>query len=183
MTTRKNALDLLHEYVKSESIRKHCYAVAAAMEAYAEKYSEDKDKWWITGLLHDFDYEKYPTIPEHVNEGIKILREKGYEEEIIEAIQGHAEYTGIPRKSLMAKCLFAVDELSGFIVALSKVKQGFNTMDADSVKKALKKKGFAAAINREDIKKGMNELGVNKEEHFNAVIKALKNISTDLGFF
>lgn len=181
MINRENALSLFKDYVKSDSIRKHCYAVAASMEEYAEKYGEDKDKWWITGLLHDFDYEKYPTIPEHVTEGVKILKEKGYPHEIIEAIQGHAEYTGVPRKSLMAKCLFAVDELSGFVVALAKVKKGFQ-MDAESVKKALKKRGFAAAINRDDIEKGIMELGVSKEEHFNLVIRALGRIKEKLGF-
>ncbi|MBX4196023.1 HDIG domain-containing protein [Candidatus Pacearchaeota archaeon] len=180
---RFSALHLLHEYVTSESIRRHCYAVAASMEAYAEKYHESKDAWWITGLLHDFDYEKYPTIPEHVTEGVKILKAKGYLHEMIEAIQGHVDYLGVPRKSLMAKTLFAVDELSGFVVALAKVRQDrFTTMDAESVKKALKKKGFAAAINRDYIEKGIAELEVNKEEHFNLVIHALKKIQKDLGF-
>lgn len=179
--TREEALKLLHEYVQSESIRRHCYAVAASMEEYAEKYSENKDKWWITGLLHDFDYEKYSTIPEHVTEGAKILEDKGYPQDIIEAIQGHVDYTGIQRISLMSKCLFAVDELSGFVVALAKVKQGFQ-MDAESIKRALKKKGFAAAINREDIEKGIIELGISKEEHFNLVIRALEKIKKELGF-
>ncbi len=181
MNTREESVKLLDEYVQSESIRRHCYAVATSMEEYAKKYGEDKDKWWITGLLHDFDYEKYPTIPEHVTEGVKILRRNGYSEDIIEAIQGHAEYVGVPRISLMAKCLFAVDELSGFVVALARVKQGFD-MDAESVKKALKKKGFAAAVNREDIERGIVELGVNKEEHFNLVIHALEKIKGKLGF-
>ena len=179
MATREEALSLLHEYVKSKGIRNHCYAVAASMEAYAEKYKEDKDKWWICGLLHDFDYEKYPTIPEHTTEGVKILRNENYPEDIIEAILGHAEYTGVPRNSLMAKCLFALDELSGFVVALAYVKQGFD-MDAESVKRALKKKGFAAAISREDIEKGITELRVNREEHFNLVIHALEKIKEKL---
>ena len=181
MVDKEEALKLLHEYVKSESIRRHCYAVAASMEAYAEKYGEDKDKWGICGLLHDFDYEKYPTIPEHVTEGVKILRKINYPEEIVKAIEGHADYMNVPRESLMAKCLFAVDELSGFVVALARVKNGFD-MDAESVKRALKKKGFAAAVNREDIERGIEELKVNKEEHFNLVIKALNGISKQLGF-
>ncbi len=181
--SRENARALLHEYVRSESLRRHCYAVAAAMEAYAEKYNDDKDQWWICGLLHDFDYEKYPTIPEHVTEGIKILKEKKYPEDILEAIQGHAEYLGVPRRNRMAKCLFAVDELCGLIVALAKVKPDrFDTMDAESVNKAMKKKGFAAAINRDDIERGINELTVDRVEHFALLIRALKAIQKDLGF-
>lgn len=181
--SRENARALLHEYVQSESLRRHCYAVAAAMEAYAEKYSEDKNGWWICGLLHDFDYEKYPTIPEHVTEGIKIMKEKGYSADIIEAIRGHAEYLGVPRKSMMAKCLFAVDELCGLIVALAKVKPDrFETMDAESVNKAMKKKGFAATINRDDIERGINELNVERAEHFVLVIRALMGIQKELGF-
>jgi len=168
---------LLHEYVQSASIRSHCYAVAAAMEHYAQKFTQDKDLWWMTGLLHDFDYEKYPT--EHVTQGVKILAAQGYPQELIEAIQGHVDY--VPRESLMAKTLFAVDELCGFIVALAKVKNGF-TMDAGSVKRALKKKGFAAAVSREDIEAGIIELGVDKDEHFSAVITALSSIQVQLGF-
>ena len=181
--TRQDAINILHEYVSSDSLRRHCMAVAIAMEAYAEKYNENKDKWWICGLLHDFDYEKYSTIPEHVTEGVRILKDKGYDKDIIEAIQGHAEYLGILRNTMMAKCLFAVDELSGFLVALAKVRQDkFETMNAESVNKGLKKKGFAAAINRDDIERGITELGLNREEHFNTVIDVFRKNSKELGF-
>ncbi len=180
---RKEALNLLNEYVKSESLRKHCISVAYAMEKYAEKFRENKDKYWICGLLHDFDYEKYSSLEQHPFEGVKILKEKGYDKEIINAILGHGNHTGVKRESLMAKCLFAVDELCGLIIALARVRTGnFDGMDANSVRKALKKKDFAKGINREDIEQGIIELGVNKEEHFNFVIRALNAAKKELGF-
>jgi len=180
---RTDALKLLHEHVKSDSLRKHCLAVAYAMEAYAEKYNEDKDVWFITGLLHDFDYEKYPNLQQHPFEGVKILKFLGYQDEIIEAILGHAEYSGIERKTNLAKALFALDELSGLIVALAKVRpNNFAGMDSNSISKAMKKKGFAAAINRDDIEKGIKELNVDKDEHFNLVISALAKNKVELGF-
>lgn len=183
MKTREEAISLMHENVKAESLRKHCYSVAAAMEAYAEKYSEDKDKWWICGLLHDFDWEIHPTMEQHPSEGVKMLRKKGYDEDICIAIMGHGNHTGVKRESLMAKTLFAVDELSGLIVALARVRPGnFDGMSASSVKKAMKKKEFAAAINREDIKQGILEMRVNEDEHFSLVINALSNIKKELGF-
>ena len=184
MKTRLDALALLHEYVKSESLRKHCLSVAYAMEAYAEKYGEDTDKWWITGLLHDFDWEIHPSAEQHPVDGSKILREKGYDEEIIIAILGHGNHTGVKREIKMAKVLFAVDELSGLIMALAKVRPGkFEGMDASSVRKAMKKKDFAAAINRDDIKQGIAELGVQEDEHFILVIiRALEKNKEKLGF-
>ncbi len=186
MKTREEALELLHEWVNSESLRRHCYAVAAAMEGYAEKNDlskEERDKWRITGLLHDFDYERHPTLEQHPVEGTRILIEKGYDSEIIEAILGHGEHTGVKRESLMAKTLFAVDELCGLIMALAKVRTGnFDGMSANSIKKALKKKDFAAAINREDIRKGIAEIAINEDEHFNLVISALARIKDKLGF-
>ena len=184
MPTKQDAIILLNESVKSESLLRHCYSVAFAMQSYANKYEPDKKEiWFITGLLHDFDYEIFPTIPEHCIEGAKILKEKGFSDEIIEAILGHANYSGVPRISNMAKCLFAVDELSGLILALAHVRPGkFEAMDADSVKKAMKKKGFASAINRDDIELGIKELGVSKEEHFNFVVNALREHAGELGF-
>ncbi len=183
MPTSEEALELLKEWVKSDSLQKHCHAVAFAIEAYAEKLGENKEEWFICGLLHDFDYERFPTIPAHVTEGIIVLNKKGYSKEIIEAIQGHAEYLNVPRKSHMAKVLFAVDELCGLVMALAKVKpDNFQTMTAESVEKAMKKKGFAAAINRDDIEKGIKELGVDKKEHFTLVINALKEHAKELGF-
>jgi predicted hydrolase (HD superfamily) len=175
---RVQAVALLHEWVSSESLRKHCYAVAAAMEGYAIKHrlsEKEIDEWYIAGLLHDMDYEKFPTLDKHPFEGVRVLGEKGYSHEIIEAILGHGNHTNVKRESLMAKTLFAVDELSGLLVALSKVKaDGFATMTAESVEKALKKKGFAAAVNREDIEQGIRELGVERESHFTCVIQSLK---------
>lgn len=186
MISREQSLQLLHEWVSSDSLRRHCYAVAIAMEGYAKKnnLSQEKiDEYWTTGLLHDFDYEKYPTLEQHPTEGAKILREKGYTEEIVTAILGHGNHTGIKRESDMAKTLFAVDELCGLIVALAKVRTGkFEGMDALSIKKVLKKKEFAASINREDIKQGIIELGVNEDEHFIVVIESLKAKCKEIGF-
>ncbi len=182
MISREDALHLLHEYVKSESLRRHCLAVATAMEAYAKKLGEDKDLFWITGLLHDFDFEKYPD-QRHPFEGVKILKEKGYPEEIQEAILGHADYSGVPRKTMLAKCLFAVDELSGLIVALAKIRPGnFEGMTPESIEKAMKKKGFASGVHREEIEKGMHELRVKREEHFLLLISAFKEKAKELGF-
>ena len=190
MKTRQEALALLHDWVKSESLRRHCLAVASAMEAYAKKNNlseEEVDLWWITGLLHDFDWEKYPTLEQHPIEGCKKLRELEYDDSIIEAILGHNKATGIKRYSLMAKTLFAVDELSGLIVALAKVRPGnFERMNAESVKKSLKKKDFAAAISREDIYNGMEELEIDSvekiSEHLELVVNALAGIKRDLEF-
>lgn len=185
MQTKQQAINLLNENVKSESLRKHCLAVAIAMEAYAKKFQKENEveKWWITGLLHDFDYEKYPSLEQHPFEGVKILKQQNYPQEIIEAILGHGNHTRIPRTSLIAKTLFAVDELSGFIIALAKVRpNNFEGMSAESVKKALKKKDFAKAINREEIEQGIQELNINKEKHFETVIAALKNNKIQLGF-
>ena len=182
MKTREDAKKLLYEWISSESLRRHCLGVAACMEAYAKKFDENSDKWWITGLLHDFDWEKFPDIDKHPIEGCKKLREEGYDEDIIEAILGHNPKTGIPRRSLMAKTLFAVDELSGLVFALAKVRPGnFEGMSAKSVKKAMKKKDFAAAINRGDINLGIEEMNVDRDEHFMLVVKALNSIKVELG--
>ncbi|MBI2452080.1 HDIG domain-containing protein [Candidatus Pacearchaeota archaeon] len=183
MPQKQDALKLLNEWVSSDSLKKHCLAVAYAMEFYAKKYGEDKDLWWMCGLLHDMDYEKFPDVNIHPAEGCKELRKQGYDEKIVEAILAHNEKTGIKRNSKMAKCLFAVDELCGLIVALAKVRpDNFKTMTQESVKKALKKKDFAKNINREDIIKGIAELEVNENEHFDLVIGSLQGISSQLGF-
>jgi len=185
MKSREEAISLLHEWVTSESLRRHCLGVAVCMEAYAKKnglFDEEVNKWWICGLLHDFDYEKYPDIETHPIEGCKRLRELEYDEEIIEAILGHNPATGIPRRSKMAKTLFAVDELSGLIVALARVRPGgFEGMSSKSVKKVMKKRDFAAAINREDIKQGTEELEVEFDKHIELLISALSPISKELG--
>lgn len=182
MKTREEALNLLNEYVKSESLKRHCFSVAASMESYAEKFGEDKNKFWICGLLHDFDWEIHPDLERHPTAGAKILREKKVDEEIVIAILGHGNHTGVKRESLMAKTLFSVDELSGFVVAIARVKNGFENLDANSVRNAMKKKGFAAAINREDITQGILEMNVEENEHFEVVISALRRIRNDLGF-
>ena len=183
MKTREDALNLLHEWVKSDSLRKHCYSVAASMEAYAVKFGENSDEYWIAGLLHDFDYEKHPTLEMHPSEGVKVLEKEGYSKEVIHTILGHGNHTGVKRESLMDKTLFAVDELSGLVVALARVRPGnFSGMSASSVKKVLKKKEFAAAISREDIKQGILDLNVNEEEHYELVISALAGIKDKFGF-
>ncbi|MBI5804013.1 HD domain-containing protein [Candidatus Pacearchaeota archaeon] len=186
MKTREEALELLNKWVKLDGLKRHCLGVAACMEAYAEKNNlndEEKDKWWICGLLHDFDWEAHPSLDKHPVEGVKVLREKGVDENICEAILGHGEHTGVKRKSAMAKTLFAVDELSGLVTALAKVRSGnFEGMSANSVRKAMKKKEFASAINREDIMKGIEELDVDETEHFELVIKALEKIKGEIGF-
>ncbi|OIO80243.1 hypothetical protein AUJ84_04330 [Candidatus Pacearchaeota archaeon CG1_02_32_132] len=184
MKTRKESLQLLKEWVKSESLRNHCLAVASTMEGYAKKRNldmEEIDMYWITGLLHDLDYERYPDINVHPIKGCQELRKRKYPEEIIEAILGHNNATGIKRYSLMAKTLFAVDEISGLIVALSKVRPlRFEGMNAKTVEKVMKKKDFAAAINREEIEKGIIELEVERGEHFEIVIEAVNNMNCDL---
>ena len=190
MNGREEAKNLLYEWVKSDSLRRHCFSVAASMEGYARKLKfleEGVEKWYICGLLHDFDYEKYPDINVHPKEGCSELKKKGYSEEIINAILGHNAKTGVKRVSLMAKTLFAVDELTGLIVALAKVRPGnFQGMTPKSVRKVMKKKDFAAAISREDIIQGMEELNIitdeEKNDHFETVIDALDKYKLLLGF-
>ncbi len=157
--------------------------VETAMRAYADKYSEDKELWGITGLLHDFDYERYPNPPDHPLKGNEVLKEKGYPEEMRNAILGHAEYTNVPRTTLLAKTLFAVDELCGFLVACSLVKpdKKIASVEVSSVKKKLKDKAFARGVNRDDILKGSEELGVNLDNHILFVLDALKQNASALG--
>lgn len=149
------------------------------MRAYAAKYGGDAEIWGITGLLHDFDYEQFPS--EHPFKGVAILKERGYPEEIIQAILGHASFSGVPRESTMAKCLFAVDELCGFIVACALVRPTrLEGLEVKSVKKRLKEKSFAAKVNREEIAQGITELGVTEDEHISLIIKALREATLDL---
>ena len=180
---RQKALNLLQEYTKSDSLLRHAYAVEQVMRKYAQKFGEDEDKWAVTGLLHDFDYEMYPTAEEHPFVGNKILKEHGYEDEILDAIMGHADYTGVPRNSLMAKTLFACDELAGFIFAVTYVRplKSIADVKVKSVTKKLKDKGFAAKVSRADISKGIEELGVDRAEHIQFVIDALKGKAAELG--
>ena len=176
MPTYDDALALFHEWTKTESLRRHAYAVEAAMEYYAQKFGEDVELWRLTGLLHDMDYDKYPTAEEHPFVAVEHLRERGdVDEGIIEAILGHADYSGVARESSMAKVLFAVDELAGFIGACCKVRpNGIADLAPKSVKKKLKDKPFAAAVSRTDIQAGIEALGVDPTEHIQTCIDALR---------
>jgi putative nucleotidyltransferase with HDIG domain len=179
---REESWKLLCEWTESDSLRKHMLAVEAAMRAYARKFSADEEKWGITGLLHDMDYEKHPTPDEHPMVGVRELESRGYPEDVLHAIKGHAEYLDVPRDTLMAKTLYAVDELSGFIVACALVRpEGLEGLKARSVRKKLKQKSFAAAVNREDIVRGAEELGVDFNEHIEFVASALRERSDVLG--
>lgn len=180
---REAAFALLKEYTQNPNLMKHALAVEAAMRAYARRYGEDEGTWGIVGLLHDFDYERYPTPDKHPETGAAILREKGYPEDVIYAIRSHAEYLGLERKSLMDKALFAVDELTGFIVAVVLVRPSKSLMevDVDAVKKKMKQKAFAAAVKREDIIEGAADLGIDLDEHIRVVIGAMQGIAEELG--
>src|SRR6185503_13552327 len=171
---RSQAWALLCEYTQSESLRKHMLAVEACMRAYARKFGEDEERWGITGLLHDFDYEKYPDAPDHPLKGSEILKQKGYPDDVREAILGHATYTGVPRVTPMARALYACDELCGFVMACSVIRPNkIADLEVSSVKKKLKDKGFARNVNREDITTGTAELGVALDEHISFVIAAM----------
>src|SRR5262245_42695606 len=183
LPTREQALEILHEYTKSDSLRKHGYGVEAVMKAFAEKNGEDAHKFALVGLLHDFDYEMFPTAPDHPLKGSEILRSKNYPEEIIYAIQCHADYVGNERRSLMDKAIFALDELTGFIVACTLVKptKSLSEVEAISVRKKLKDKAFARSVHREDIYKGAEQLGVELDELIVFVAKALQPVATEIG--
>jgi predicted hydrolase (HD superfamily) len=202
LPTRDAALALLHEFTASESLRKHAYAVEAAMRAYARRFAAeiaagvstgpaagvtpaevDESFWGLVGLLHDFDYERFPEAPAHATEGAKILAERGWPEDFRRAILSHASYTGVPRQRLVEKTLFAVDELSGFITAVALVKpsKSLAEVDARSVRKKLKDKAFARSVNREEVVQGPVELGVDFDEHCAFVIAAMAEISGELG--
>ena len=180
---RNQAWSLLCEYTQSESLRKHMLAGEACMRAYARKFGEDEDKWGITGLLHDFDYEKYPTPVEHPFVGNKILEERGYPEDVRRAILSHADYSGVKRESRMEKTLYACDEVSGFITASALVKpnKSLAEVEAKSVRKKMKDKAFARSVNRDDIINGAADLGVDLEEHIAFCIEAMKGIAAELG--
>jgi putative nucleotidyltransferase with HDIG domain len=180
--TREEALEILHEYVENENLRKHAYAVEAAMRAYAEKFGEDEDYWGVVGLLHDFDWEIHPSIEEHPQQGAELLRERGVDEALIQDIMAHAPHTGVPRDTRVRKAIFAVDELTGFIVACALVRpNGISDLKAKSVKKKMKDRSFAANVDRDDIRTGAEELGMDLTEHINFVIDAMREISDELG--
>ena len=183
--TRDDALAILHQYTKTDSLRKHALAVEQAMKACARKYAPDEDpvRWGICGLLHDFDYEAYPTADQHPYVGSKILEEAGFDAGLRHAIMGHAPYTNVPRDTMMAKALFACDELCGFLVACALVQPGKSLAEVKpaSVKKKLKDKAFARSVNREDIYQGVEELGVDLEEHIAFVREALLEVAETIG--
>ena len=183
---RETAWGLLSEFTQSESLRKHALSVEACMRSYARKLaagSAEEELWGVVGLLHDFDYDKYPSLDDHPYKGNEILKERGYPEEIRKAIMSHAEYTGVTRDTPMEKALFACDELAGFITAVALIKPGKSLaeVDAKSVRKRMKDKAFARKVNRDDIVNGAAELGVDLEEHITFCIEALKPIADQLG--
>ena len=186
--TRDEALAIVHEYTASDSLRKHMLSVEAAMRAYATKFGEDHERWGITGLVHDFDYEKFPNVnhsptEEHPAEGVRILRSKGFPEDILTAILGHGSYTGVPRETKLAKTLFAVDELTGLITATALVRPSKSVMEVEarSVKKKMKDKAFARGVSRDDVVNGAADLGVDLDEHIAFVIAAMQAVAPSLG--
>jgi len=188
LPTRADALALMQEYTTSESLRKHMLSVEAAMRAYAGKFSEDPERWGLAGLIHDFDYERFPNdmhspTDEHPAEGVRILRQRGWPEDILQAILGHATYSGVPRETQMARALFAVDELTGLITATALVRpsKSLHEVDARSVRKKMKDKAFARGVNRDDVLRGAQELGVDMDEHIQFVIDAMRAQAADLG--
>src|SRR3989449_8429807 len=183
MSDRERAWGLLTEFTQSESLRKHALAVEACMRAYARKMGGDENLWGVVGLLHDFDYEKWPSLDDHPYEGNEILKERGYSNEVRRAIMSHAEYSGVPRDSPMEKALFACDELAGFITATALVKPGKSLaeVEAKSVRKKMNDKAFARSVNRDDIVNGAKELGVDLEEHIAFCIEAMKGVAQALG--
>jgi putative nucleotidyltransferase with HDIG domain len=183
MIDRQAAWGLLTEFTQSESLRKHAMSVEACMRAYARKLGEDEELWGLVGLIHDFDYEKYPSAEDHPFKGSEILKERGYSEEIRRAILSHAEYSGVPRETAMEKTLFACDELAGFITAATLVKpsKSLAELDAKSVRRKMKDKAFARSVNRDDIINGAADLGVDLDEHITFCIEAMKAVAAELG--
>jgi predicted hydrolase (HD superfamily) len=188
LPSREETLALVHEYTASDSLRKHMLAVEAAMRAYATRFGEDTERWGLTGLVHDFDYERFPNEAHsptdgHPAEGVRILRGRGWPEDVLEAILGHGNYTGVPRVSRLAKTLYAVDELTGLITATALVRpsRSVHEVDARSVRKKMKDKAFARGVNREEVVAGAADLGVDLDEHVEFVIGAMRGAADSLG--
>jgi putative nucleotidyltransferase with HDIG domain len=180
--TRERAWETLTRYTKSEALLRHALAVEASVRAYARKFGEDEELWGVTALLHDFDYEIHPTLDKHPQDGAPILREEGYPEVVIEGVLSHAEHLAMPRDTPLKKTLFACDELSGFIHACGLVRpDGIETLEPKSVKKKLKQPSFAAGVNRDDVYKGAQELGVELDDHIRFVTEAMRPIAGELG--
>jgi putative nucleotidyltransferase with HDIG domain len=188
LPSREQALALVHEWTRSESLRKHMLAVEAAMRAYARRLGEDEARWGLTGLVHDFDYERFPNADrapdrEHPAEGVRHLRALGYPDDVCEAVLGHGEYTGVPRTTPMARALFAVDELTGLITAAALIKPSRRVADVDvaTVRKRMKDKAFARGVSRDDVVRGAAELGVPFDEHVGVVLVAMQGEAEALG--
>jgi putative nucleotidyltransferase with HDIG domain len=180
---RNYCLSILKEYTKSESLLKHAYAVETCVRAYASKFNEDVEQWGCVALLHDFDYEMFPTAEEHPFKGSEILKEKGFDDEFCSAILSHANYSGVPRNNLLRKVLFACDEIAGFITAVTYVRpsKSVDEVEVKSVRKKMKDKAFAAKVSREDIISGAEELGIPLDEHIEFCLAAMKNNKSELG--
>lgn len=183
MLSRPQALALVEEYTKSESLRKHMLSVEAAMREYARAFGEDEERWGITGLLHDFDYERWPSADDHPFKGAAILRERGYAETLVRAILSHADYSGVPRESRLEHVLYACDEMSGFVTACALVRPSKSILDLEvaSVKKRMKDKAFARAVSRDDLRRGAEEIGLPLEEHIANVIAFMREAADVLG--
>jgi putative nucleotidyltransferase with HDIG domain len=181
--SRAEALSVLKEHTQSDSLLKHAYAVEAAMRHYAAHFGEDAERWGVAGLLHDFDYERYPSLDDHPFKGAEILRTLGYDADLIDTILSHAEHTGVPRTTQMRKTLFAVDELCGFVTAVTLVRPSkkIDEVEPSSVRKKLKDKAFARNVSREDITSGAELIGIPLDAHITNVIAAMRGISTELG--
>lgn len=188
LPTRQDALALVHEFTQSDSLRKHMLSVEAAMRAYATKFGEDPERWGLAGLMHDFDYERYPNAAhspteEHPAWGVRHLRSLGWPEDVLTAILGHAQYSGVARESLMSKTLFAVDELTGLVTATALVRPSRSVLEVEarSVKKKMKDKAFARGVSREDVVEGAQALGVDLDEHIQFVVAAMRAVAGSLG--
>lgn len=180
--TREQALAIVREWIANPALRKHCLAVEAAMRAYARRFGEDEERWGLTGLIHDFDWERHPDAERHPSHGVAFLREQGWPEDVCTAVLGHAAHTGVPRTSRMAKALFACDELAGFIVACALVLPSKSLADVEpaSVRKKMKRADFAKNVSREDIVNGAAELGVDLDEHIAFTLDAMRGIRAEM---
>jgi len=180
---RAQALALLHEWIANPGLRKHCYAVEAAMRAYARARGGDEERWGLAGLIHDFDWERHPDLERHPVQGVAVLREKGWPEDVCRAVLGHATHTGVPRDTDMAKALYACDELAGFLVACALItpEKSLATVESPSVRKKMKRADFARNVSREDIVAGAAELGVDLDAHIAFTLEALRGIRGELG--
>ena len=183
LPSRDQAIALLHEWIQNPGLRKHCYAVEAAMRAYARHYGEDEERWGITGLIHDFDWERHPDLERHPMQGVEVLRGKGWPDDVCRAVLGHAEHSGVPRDTRMAKALYACDELAGFIVACALVtpEKSLDRVEVASVRKKMKRADFARNVNRDDIVNGAAELGVELDPHIAFVLEAMRGVHAELG--